>query len=236
MRSSCCSGGRAAAASSVAEIRFARRSGLAQPLPRALQRLLETVLAERLQQIIHRVRVERPHRVLIVGRHENHRDRWVDQFQHLEAIQLRHLHVQEHQVRLVLRDRLHRLESVGAFGDRLPRRPPGSRYSRSRCRASSSSSTITARIGAAAASSRPDGVALQIPQIHQQLARRLIAPLAILLQALAHDALELFRHFVVEARHRIRRRLQNPRHRFLRRSRRRTAACRWPSGTAPRPG
>ena len=42
-----------------------------------------------------------------------------DQLEHLEAIELGHLHVEQHEIGLRLGHGLHRLEAVGAFGDDL---------------------------------------------------------------------------------------------------------------------
>ena len=95
---------------------------LSQPRLGALQRPLEALGAERLQQVIHRVGVESAHGVLVVRRHEDHRrgvGPRLDQLQHLEAVQFGHLDVEKHQVRRGLGDGLHRLEPVGALGHDL---------------------------------------------------------------------------------------------------------------------
>ena len=108
-RSSRCSGGRAAAASS------ARAAGNAPAVrPSAsLSRARSSAFHKRSSP--NGPRLERPHRVLIVSRDENHRDSRIDQLQHLEAVEFRHLYVQKHQIRLLLRDGLDRLETVRAF-------------------------------------------------------------------------------------------------------------------------
>jgi hypothetical protein len=64
------------------------------------------------------VSVEGAHGVLIVRGDEDHHGclRGFDQFQHLEAVQLGHLHVEEEQVGAGFRDGLDRFEPVGAFG------------------------------------------------------------------------------------------------------------------------
>ena len=54
-------------------------------------------------------------RVLVVRGGEDHRDIASDQVEHLEPVQLRHLHVEEQQVGRQLRHCLHRLEAVGAL-------------------------------------------------------------------------------------------------------------------------
>jgi hypothetical protein len=74
------------------------------------------------QQVVHRVHHERAQGVLVVRGAEDHdrRPRLTgDQLQHLEAIELRHLHVEEHQVGPLLGDRLHRLEAVRGLPDHL---------------------------------------------------------------------------------------------------------------------
>ena len=87
----------------------------AEPLAHAGQRLAQTLRAERLQQVVDRVHLECAQRVLVVRGDEDHRHVAADQLQHLEPIQLRHLHVEEQQVGRELRHRLHRLEAVGAL-------------------------------------------------------------------------------------------------------------------------
>ena len=47
--------------------------------------------------------LKRPQRIVVVGRDEDHRALYSDQFQHFESIQLRHLNIEEHQVRLIFR-------------------------------------------------------------------------------------------------------------------------------------
>ena len=95
-----------------------RHTAFAQAGPRPLQCALKTFRAERFEQVIHSMGVERTHRVLVVcGDEDDHRRlRWFDQFQHLEAIQLRHLNVEEENVRVGFGDGLYGLESVGALG------------------------------------------------------------------------------------------------------------------------
>ena len=60
--------------------------------------------------------VEGAQRVLVVGGREDHRYRAAQQLQHFEAIELRHLDVEEHQVRRQLGHRLHGVETVAALG------------------------------------------------------------------------------------------------------------------------
>src|SRR6185312_1186963 len=82
-----------------------------------LQRRSETIASERLQQVIDGGGVEGPHRILIEGGREDNRRSPFDQLEHFEAVELWHLHVEKYNVRLMLRDRFHRLEAVGALRD-----------------------------------------------------------------------------------------------------------------------
>ena len=84
---------------------------------RVRQRRPETFGAERLQEVVHRVDVECSERVLIVCGRENDRDVAAHQLEHLEPVELGHLHVEKHQIGVQLRDHFHRLETVLAFGD-----------------------------------------------------------------------------------------------------------------------
>ncbi len=61
--------------------------------------------------------LEGPQRVLVVGGDEDHHRQGgrVQLLQHLEAVQLRHLHVEEDQIGGVPADRLDRLPAVGAL-------------------------------------------------------------------------------------------------------------------------
>ncbi|MNM28565.1 hypothetical protein D3C81_390810 [compost metagenome] len=83
------------------------------------QRLLEALLAERFQQVIERMAFEGLQGVLVVGRDEDQARLCAYQFRHFEAVQARHLDVEEHQLRLQFRDGLDGLEAVGAFGHDL---------------------------------------------------------------------------------------------------------------------
>ena len=49
-----------------------RHAAFAQPRPRPFQRALETLRAERLEQVVHGVRVESAHRILVVGSDEDY--------------------------------------------------------------------------------------------------------------------------------------------------------------------
>ena len=101
--------------------KIGRHAAFAQAGTRAFQGTLETLGAEGLEQVIHGVGVEGAHRVLVVGGDEDDhgRLRGLDQFEHFEAIELGHLHVEKEQVRAGFGDGLDRLETVGAFGHHL---------------------------------------------------------------------------------------------------------------------
>ena len=89
------------------------------PPARALDRLLQALRLDRLQQVVDRVHLERLDRVLVERGHEDDVacQLPLDQpARHLEARQPGHLHVQEHHVGLQALDGSQRLEAVG----RLP--------------------------------------------------------------------------------------------------------------------
>ena len=96
-RSSGVSGGRAAGAQ-----RGDRRPGGRRPVARPLERRGEPLVRERLQQVVDRVDLERPQGELVVRRDEDDRHAAAEQLEHLEAVELRHLDVEEQQVRLQL--------------------------------------------------------------------------------------------------------------------------------------
>ena len=98
-----------------------RRRGGSGACARVRQRDVEPLLAERLEQVIDRVHLERLDGVLLEGGDEDDsrgqcRAR---QFQHFKPVQLRHLDVEEHQVGPQFGDRLDRFEAVGAFADNV---------------------------------------------------------------------------------------------------------------------
>ena len=94
----------------------------AEPLARARDRLLESFRAERLQQVVDGVDLERLQRVLIVRGDEDDRLIAAEQLEDLEAVQLRHLHVEQHEIRLQLGHGLDRFEAVRAVRDDLDAR------------------------------------------------------------------------------------------------------------------
>ena len=117
-------------------------------LARALQRLGEALAVERLEQVVERADLERLERVLIVrGDEDDERHPLAaDRLDDLEAVHLRHLDVEEHEVRRVIVDRGDGFLAVAALARRAryPARCDSSAASRSR--ASGSSSTISVLI------------------------------------------------------------------------------------------
>src|SRR5262245_65397462 len=85
----------------------------------APQRLVEAFTVERLEQVIERVDFKGAQRVLIVSRDEYDHGRLINRLQYAEAVEFRHLHVEEDQFGLVSFDGRHRRQSVAAFADDL---------------------------------------------------------------------------------------------------------------------
>ena len=87
----------------------------------APQRRLEPLIAEGLQQVVERVGLEGLDRVLVVGRDEHgHRHQFrLDLAQHAEAVQHRHLDVEEHQVRRLGVNQVEGLAAVAGDADHL---------------------------------------------------------------------------------------------------------------------
>ena len=83
--------------------------------------------------------------MLVEGGHEDDRHVAAEQLQHLEAVELRHLDVEEEEVGLRARSPPSPPRSRSGTRPRSRRRARGRRYSRSSARAGSSSSTITTR-------------------------------------------------------------------------------------------
>ncbi len=98
-----------------------RRLPRREDFPRPLKRCLEAPRVEGLQQVIHRVDVEGAQRVLVVGRGEDHRARSLraELRQRGEAIHLRHLHIEEKEIRREAAHRFHRRAAIGAAGHHL---------------------------------------------------------------------------------------------------------------------
>ena len=75
---------------------------LAQSRARPRNRLLKALAAERLQQVVEGVDLEGLQRVLVVGRHEDRQRHGVaERGDDLEAVEIRHLQIEQHQVRHV---------------------------------------------------------------------------------------------------------------------------------------
>ena len=113
----------------------------------ALQRLAEALAIERLEDVVERADLEGLERVLIVGGHED--DEWhplaADGLDHVEAVHLRHLHVEEDQIGRVVLNRGDGLFAVAALADHLDVLFAASSVA-SRSRASGSSSTMSVLI------------------------------------------------------------------------------------------
>ncbi len=88
---------------------------------RVAERAAKAVVAERLQEIVHRVDLEGAQRVLVVGRDEDHHRHPVhaNGLDNPEAVELRHLQVEEDQVRSDASHRVHRGAAVRALPHQL---------------------------------------------------------------------------------------------------------------------
>ena len=84
---------------------------------RVLERLPKAVAAERLQQVVERVHLERAERVLVVGGDEDDRRHLLgtDGLDDAEAVDTGHLHVEEHQVGHLVLNRRDGLRAVAAL-------------------------------------------------------------------------------------------------------------------------
>ena len=102
---------------------FERRlSGRRDPLARPLDRLLEPGRLDRLQQIVHRVHLERLDGMPVEGGDEDdvRRSAVLDEpVRHLEAVEAGHLDVEEQDVRRQALDDADRLEAVAGLRDHL---------------------------------------------------------------------------------------------------------------------
>ncbi len=79
----------------------------------------ESLLRDRLEEVVERPRFERADRIFVVRRDEDDQRRAVEQLQHFEPVELRHLDVEQQDVGIVLGDGLDRFESVGALRHEL---------------------------------------------------------------------------------------------------------------------
>src|SRR5258705_523566 len=107
--------------------RYGRLRRLLQALLRAIERLMKTNVIDGLEQIVERAKLERGNRVIIESRDENDGRHLVgaDLGNHIEAIELRHLHVEEYQIGLVHADGGNGLESVLTFANDFDVRDSG---------------------------------------------------------------------------------------------------------------
>ena len=87
----------------------------------AAQRALEALAVERLEQVVERLHLERAQRVLVVGgdEHDGRHPIRADGLDHLEAVELRHLDVEEHEIRGLGQDGLDGFDAVPGFADDL---------------------------------------------------------------------------------------------------------------------
>src|ERR1017187_3142093 len=101
--------------------------------PRPLHRFNHAVAVKRLQQVIHCIHVESAHGVLVIGGSKDNLWQWLSflaptgaspcanfcpvaihqPLDHRKSVQSRHLHIQKHQVGMVLLDQVHGLNAVG---------------------------------------------------------------------------------------------------------------------------
>ncbi|HVE80023.1 MAG TPA: hypothetical protein VNA89_14250 [Gemmatimonadaceae bacterium] len=97
------------------------RAGPVAPLADDAQRRRQPPLVEGLQEIVERVDGEGVERVTVVRGHEHHRRHSLgaDGAHDGEAIELRHLHVEEDEVRGEAGDLCHRVGAVGTLADDL---------------------------------------------------------------------------------------------------------------------
>ena len=113
-----------------------RRRRTREPRLRALEGGSEALALDGLEQVVERVHLECLHRVFVVRRHEYDERHSVgaDGFDDAEAVDLRHLDVQEHEIRRVFVDRQNRLRAVPALGDDLHVRVIGDQRPHARAR------------------------------------------------------------------------------------------------------
>ena len=84
------------------------------------QRRFEAVGAVGLEQVIERVHFKRAERVLVVrGDEDDRRHRAAERARQRQAVDLRHLNIEKHQIGRRALDRRHRLRTVAAFADQL---------------------------------------------------------------------------------------------------------------------
>ena len=102
-------------------LRLFRAAPFGKPLPHAVHRRCEPVLVDGLHQIIDRLGIERPQRMLAISGDE-HEQRRLDVHQtldHRETVETRHLDVEEDEIGLVGLDLPDRFAAVRCRGDDL---------------------------------------------------------------------------------------------------------------------
>ena len=108
------------------------QAALAEAPLGALERALEALGAEGLEQVVHGMGVEGAHGVLVVGGGEDHggrtRARRIHQLQHLEAVEFGHLDIEEEQVGGKIGHGFDGFEAVGAFGGDFDFRMRGEQF------------------------------------------------------------------------------------------------------------
>ena len=95
------------------------RGGVAEPLPRPLERLREPLPAHRLQQVVDRAHVERRDGIAVVGRDEDDVRDVARSLQDVEARALGHLHVEEAEIGRGLVDQPDRGFRIGGLAREL---------------------------------------------------------------------------------------------------------------------
>ena len=82
---------------------------------RALERALEALGVERLEQVVERGKLEGLERVLVVGSHEDRRGHLggPNRLEYVETRHARHLHIEEHEIRTRRTDHFDGCHAVG---------------------------------------------------------------------------------------------------------------------------
>src|SRR5579872_1226959 len=81
----------------------------------AIESGFETLSVKRLQKVIDRMHIEGADGIFIVGSNEYDGPIRANQLEHFEAVQLRHLNIEEEKIGFEFANHLHRIESVGAL-------------------------------------------------------------------------------------------------------------------------
>src|SRR5262245_53824083 len=96
---------------------FVLRRRLRQPVASSTDRRLESPRLDRLEQIVDRVHFERADGMLVVRGDEDdpRASGWREGADHTEPIELRHLHVEEYQVRFLLEQHSDRILAIATL-------------------------------------------------------------------------------------------------------------------------